>query len=226
MKLVALGIFLLLITSCNERTDTEFSLTGKTNGIENGTWVYLDNADSQSVDLIDSTLVENNAFVFKTKLTNSPLHVVIRTNDDSNYRFLWLENNAMAFDASLTDFENAIVTGSNEENLGQKLRKELENLSEENQRKKEIEFIQKHPNSIVSVETLSTYSTTFGKKETKELFDQLSEKNKTSKYGKIIETYIKLNDVAEIGQHFIDFEMNDKNGNSIKLSDLKGKTIL
>ncbi|WP_262708981.1 TlpA disulfide reductase family protein [Winogradskyella algicola] len=214
-----------MFSSCNDKSSAEFSLTGKTRGIENGTMIYLDNADSQTIDLIDSTKVENNSFVFNTELPNSPLHVVLRTNDDSHYRFLWLENKSMTFDASQNDFENAIVTGSKVENSAQSLRKELENLSEENQRKKEIEFIKKHPNSIVSAETLSTYLTTFGKNETKELFDLFSDENKLSKYGKIISSYLELKEQAEIGGQFIDFEMVDKNGELKKLSDLKGKII-
>jgi peroxiredoxin len=224
MRKTIFGILILLFISCNQQSDTEFSLTGKTNGIENGTMIYLDNADSQNIDLIDSTTVENNNFVFNTKLTNSPLQVALWT-DDEHYRFIWLENNKMTFDASKSNFENAKVTGSDIENLAQSLRKELENLTEENQRKREIEFIKTHPNSIVSAEILSTYSTTFGQKETKELFDLFSEQNKKSKYGKIIETYIKLNVEPKIGEQFVDFEMIDQNGELQKLSDLKGKTI-
>jgi len=225
MKKTILGIILIFFISCNENSDSKFSLTGKTKGIENGTMIYLDNADSQNIDIIDSTLVENNSFIFKTKLSNSPLQVALWT-DDSHYRFIWLENNAMTFDASEKGFENASVTGSNAENLAQTLRKELENLSEENQRKKEIEFIRKHPNSIISAEILSTYSTTFGKKETEKLFDLFSKENKTTKYGEIIATYIKLNKDPKIGGKFIDFEMIDQNGKPQKLSELNGKTIL
>jgi len=225
MKKTIFGIILIFITSCNNKPDTEFSLTGKTKGIKDGTMIYLDNADSQSIDLIDSTLIVNNSFIFKTRLSNSPLQVALWTINDSYYRFLWLENKSMTFDASRNNFENAEVTGSNVENLAQSLRKKLENLSEENQRKKEIEFIKKHPNSIISAEILSTYSTTFGKKETIKLFDQFSEENKKTEYGKIISTYIELNEDAKISEQFIDFEMVDHNGKSQKLSDLKGKTI-
>lgn len=226
MKRLIYGIFILLFVSCNEKTDDRFSLTGKTNGLKDGTVIYLENADSQNIDLIDSTNVKNNSFSFKTKLSDSPLQVVIRTNNDSNYRFLWLENTTMTFDASQSNFENAIVTGSKQEILGQSLRKELENLPEKDQRKKEIEFIKKYPNSIVSAETLSLYCTTFGKEKTQNLFDQLTETNKTSKYGKIIKAYIELYAEPKIGEHFIDFEMIDQNGNLKKLSELKGKTIL
>lgn len=224
MKKTIFGVLILLFVSYNQKSDTGFSLIGKTKGIENGTMIYLDNADSQNIDLINSTTIKNNSFIFNTKLSNSPLQVALWT-DDEHYRFLWLENNKMTFDASKSNFENAKVTGSDVENLAQSLRKELESLTEKKQRKREIKFIKNHPNSIVSVEILSTYSTTFGKKETKELFNLLSEQNKKSKYGKIIETYIKLNEEPKIGKQFIDFEMVDQNGKLQKLSDLKGKTI-
>jgi peroxiredoxin len=225
MQKIIFGILILLFFSCNQKSNTEFSLTGKTKGIENGTMIYLDNADSQNIDLIDSTTIENNSFTFNTKLPNSPLQVALWT-DDEHYRFLWLENNKMTFDASQTDFENATVTGSEEENLAQPLRIELEKLSEEDQRKRELEFIEKHPNSIVSAEILSLYSTSFDKTKTKKLFDKFSEQNKKSKYGKIIDTYIKLNGGPKTGEQFIDFEMVDQNGKLKKLSNLKGKTIL
>lgn len=225
MKISIYGLLILLFSSCTNKTGTGFSLTGKTNGLENGTMVYLDNADSQTTDLIDSTEIRNDSFVFETKLPNAPLHVVIRTNDDSNFRFLWLENNKMTFNASKSNFENAIVTGSKEESLAQPLRKELENLTEERQREKEIEFINEHPNSIISAEILSVYSTTYGKERTKQLFELLSDKNKSSKYGKMISDYIQVQDEPKIRERFVDFEMIDQNGNLQRLSDLKGKTI-
>jgi peroxiredoxin len=225
MKISIYGLLILLLASCTDKSETKFSLSGRTNELENGTMVYLDNADSQSTDLIDSTEIRNNSFVFKTKLPNSPLHVVVRTNNDSNYRFLWLENSPMTFDASQNSFENAIVTGSKEENLAQPLRKELGNLTEERQREKEIEFIKKNPNSIVSAEILSVYSTTYGKKKTKELFDLFSSENKSTKYGEMVSDYIQMQDEPKIGEQYVDFEMVDQNGELQKLSDLKGKTI-
>jgi len=225
MKISIYGLLILLLASCTDKSETKFSLSGRTNELENGTMVYLDNADSQSTDLIDSTEIRNNSFVFKTKLPNSPLHVVVSTNNDSNYRFLWLENSPMTFDASQNSFENAIVTGSKEENLAQPLRKELGNLTEERQREKEIEFIKKNPNSIVSAEILSVYSTTYGKKKTKELFDLFSSENKSTKYGEMVSDYIQMQDEPKIGEQYVDFEMVDQNGELQKLSDLKGKTI-
>jgi hypothetical protein len=223
MKKVLLGIIILSI-SCNESQKKEFSLQGNTNGIENGTVLYLDNVLAK--ELIDSAIVENNSFKFQTTLPQSPLQTVLRTKGLSHYRFLWLENNLMTFDGTKTDFRNAIVTGSNSENLSQALSKKTDTLHGEERQKLEMEFVDKNPNSIVSASVLSVYSTTWGKGKTSELFEKFSAANKASEYGKKIANYIKLNQDPKIGDQFADFEMPDQSGHSRKVSDLKGKTIL
>ncbi|SHI77867.1 AhpC/TSA family protein [Aquimarina spongiae] len=222
MKKLILGIITLLIISCNETPKVKFSLTGITRGLENGTVLYLYNKEIQ----IDSAVVENNSFSFKTNLPKSPIQVVLRTKNFSNYRFLWVENNPMFFDATQMDFRNAVVVGSVEENLSQTLSKETDSLSRDERLKKDIEFIKKHPKSIHSAYILSIYSTTWGKEKTKELYDNFSTENKNTEYGKNIAKYIELNKNPKIGGSYVDFEMEDINGKIRKLSDLKDKLVL
>ncbi|MEM6846077.1 MAG: TlpA family protein disulfide reductase [Bacteroidota bacterium] len=83
-----------------------------------------------------------------------------------------------------------------------------------------------HPNSIHSAYILSVYSTTWGKEKTKELFDNFSAENKNTEYGKSIAKYIELNKNPNIGENYVDFGMEDTNGETKKLSDLKGKLVL
>lgn len=222
MKKIIFGIITLLAISCNEKTETEFSLNGTTNGIENGTTLYLDIENNT----IDSTKIENNTFVFKSKLSNSPLQVIIRTKDFSQYRFLWAENKPMTFDATKTDFRNAKITGSETENLSFSLSQKIDTLPRKERQKLEIEFVKNNPNSIVSASMLSLYSTTWGKKKTKELYEQFSKENKESKFGKEIFEYIELNKEPKVGEQFVDFETEDQNGNLKRLSDIKGKAVL
>ena len=221
MKILTFGILILLLFTCKEQPKPEFSLKGKTKDIENGMVIYLVNKEFQ-----DSTLVENNTFYFKTKLPYYPIQAVLRTKDNFAYRFLWLEDNSMTFDALNGDFLTANVTGSESENLSQDLYKVIDSLPREERLKKELEFVKNNPNSIVSASMLAVYSTTFGKKKTTELFKPFSKQNKSSKYGKKIAKYIELNKEPKIGDQFADFEMADQNGKSQKLSDIKGKAIL
>ena len=222
MKRIIFGIITLLVISCNEKPQMEFSLNGTTSGIGNGTTLYLDVENNT----IDSTKIENNAFVFKSKLSSSPLQVIIRTKDFSQYRFLWVENKPMTFDATKTDFRNAQITGSETENLSFSLSQKIDTLPREEAQKLEIEFVKNNPNSIVSASILSVYSTTWGKEKTKELYEQFSEENKNSKFGEEITKYIELNKEPKIGEQFADFESENQNGKLKKLSNLKGKVVL
>ncbi len=222
MKKIIFGIITLLTISCNEKPQVQFSLSGKTNGLENGTILYLDIKNNT----IDSTRIENNTFVFKTKLPSFPLSVIIRKKDLSQYRFLWAENKPMTFDATKTDFRNAIITGSESENLSFSLHQKIDTLPRTERQKLEIEFVKNNPNSIVSVSMLSLYSTTWGKEKTKELFEQFSNENKNSEFGEKIIKYIELNKEPKVGDQFADFKMENQNGKFKKLSDIKGKTVL
>ncbi|WP_299119043.1 TlpA disulfide reductase family protein [uncultured Winogradskyella sp.] len=224
-KLVHLFI-VLLILSCKSETTEEFSFSGTTTGIIDGTKMILDNIDTGTI--LDSTIVQNNSFLFEGDLPSSPLRAVLRTSDYSHYRYVWLENNTMTFDASKSDFRNAVIKGSESENLNQHLSKLVSEIEPHSEAQSEVEqkFVGDNPNSIVSANILSIYATTWGKETTKSLFDKLSIENKNSRYGEKISTYIKLNKEPKIGEGYVDFVMEDENGKNIKLSNNTGKITL
>jgi len=224
MKKLIFGLISFLILACTTKSNDQFQLSGTTNDLENGTFLYLDDMGTER--LIDSAIVENNSFHFQTKLAKTPLQVILRTKDFSHYRFLWLENNPMTFDASNFDFRNALVTGSVEESLSYNLSKVTNKLPRDERTQKEQEFVKQHPNSLHGAYVLSVYTTTWGKEKTKELYDNLSIENKRTEYGKKIANYIKLNKNPNIGDRFIDFEMVDINGIPKKLSDIKAEVVL
>lgn len=225
MKKTFIGLVIVIsLLSCNERPDAGFSLIGKTHGIENGTVLYL--RDVINNDLIDSVVVLEDSFRFQLTLPTEPLEVMLGTKDNTHYRYLWIEKKSMTFDATETDFRNAIVTGSETEELSQTLDRAIDTLSRKERLLKEQEFVDNNPNSIVSASILAVYSTTWGKKKTEELFNQFSEENKKSEYGKQISRYIDLNKDPQVGEAYVDFEMEDQNGNIKRLSATKGNVIL
>lgn len=222
MRKIIFGIITLLTFSCNEKPKAEFSLSGLTNGIENGVILYLDYNNKP----LDSTVVQDNSFEFKTKLPNTPMKLWLHNKDFSSYRAFWAEDKPMTFDATKTDFRNAIIIGSESEELSFNLHQKIDTLPRSKRQQKEMEFVKNNPNSIVSASMLSLYSTTWGKEKTKELYEQLSTENKNSKFGKEITRYIELNKEPKIGEQFADFESENQNGELKKLSDVKGKVIL
>jgi peroxiredoxin len=224
MKKTIFSLIILLSISCNENRKAGFSLTGTTTEIENGTVLYLQ--EMLTNEIIDSTVVENNQFIFQTRLPKTPLLIYLRTRDWSHYKEIWLENNPMTLSVTNKDFGNAIIKGSDTEDLSQTLHNQIDTLSTNEKQVLGMDFVKKHPTSIFSAFVLSSHQTIWGKANTAELFMKLSDENKNSEYGKQIAKYIKLNKDPKIGEQFVDFEMTDPNGNLIKLSDLKGKTIL
>jgi len=223
MKKIIFGLIILASISCSKQKEV-FSLTGTTSGIENGTVLILEDTDTG--EILDSALVNNNSFIFNTALKSSPVNAVFHSKDYANYRFVWLENNTMTFDATQTDFRNAQINGSETENKSFELSQLTDGMEKEKRRETEQDFIEKNPNNLISSSMLALYSTTWGKEKTIELYEQLSASNKSNTYGKKIAHFIILNKNPKIGEHFADFEMTDTNNTSKKLSDLKGKTVL
>lgn len=243
MKLFKLTVIFLVIFGCKSQVDQisdEFILNGKTNGIDNGAVLKL--FDPLNEEVLDSTTIENNTFQFKGKLVSTPLSVVIHTNDHSQYKFLWIENENMTFDASNSDFQNAVFQGSKlhewaQENLFDKI-DTIEVKTEEDLfrvREIEMQFVEKFPENIISANILSVYASCsqFPLKRIKLLYEKLSPENKKHSYGKTTLKTIKtlenldFNKIdPQIGDNFIDFTMIDTSGKTKSLSENLGKVTL
>ena len=224
MKTIIFGLILLSFISCNQKEEQSFLLEGKTNGMENGTVIYL--KDNLAEKIIDSTIVTNNRFTLKTKILKFPLRVLIFNKEFSQWRDIWLEDNKMIFDASKNDFKNADISGSESQNLTTKLYENTNKLSWEEKNELQKEFVKENPNSIVSAFSLSVFSREWETDFTKENFNKFSEEIKSSEYGKKILHYIELNKDIEIGSKYADFEIKDINGNNRRLSEFLGEVML
>jgi len=224
MKKIIFVLIIMMMFSFNKKEESAFSLTGKTNNFENGKVLYL--KDNLSEKIIDSAIVTNNEFLFKTKISKFPSRVLLYNKEFSHWRDIWIENNKMIFDASQSDFKNAKVSGSASENLVQKLYENAGGLSFEERNKLEKDFVKDNPNSVVSAFILSVFSRDWGREFTKESYERFSGDIKKSEYGNRISNYITLNRDVEIGDQYSNVVMNDKNGNPKELSKLLGEVTL
>ena len=221
IKLITLS--LLTIFSCYSQ-EKPFLIAGKTNNIKDGTWFYLKELNRDF--LIDSVKVESNFFKLESKIDSFPIRVILQSKDYKNYSFFWLEDEKLVFDASNSNFKEAIVTG-NINKLNNQLRQSLKSTNRDERLKREKQFIEDNPNSIISANTLSIYKTTFNKKDIERLYFAFSKENKNSVYGKSIAKFLNLNKGdLKLGDKFIDFEMLDDNIEKRKLSDVKANYIL
>lgn len=224
MKKLAIFLLPLFILSCREKQPAEFSLSGITSNVPDGTMLILETVTSRQG--LDTTYVNSGKFEFKAELDEVPIQAVIHTEDYKSYRMLWLENNAMTFDDTQSNFKNALITGSEPEDLSQQLYTGTDSLSRQERMVHQEQFVRDHPGSIVSANILAIYTTTWGKETVAELFENFSEENKATSFGEKIARYIRLNKDPEIGDPYEDFSMEDPEGNSRKLSDYKGKLVL
>ena len=224
MKKIIFGLVAIAMISFTQNEQSAFSLTGKTNNFENGKVLYL--KDNLSEKIIDSAVVTNNEFIFRTKISKFPSRVLLYNKEFTQWRDIWLEDNKMIFDASKSDFKSAKISGSEAENVSQKLYENTGKLSFEERNILEQNFVKENPNSIVSAFILSVFARDWGRDFTKENYDRFSNVIKKSEYGERISNYIVLNRDVKIGDTYSNFVMNDKNGKPKELNTLLGEVTL
>lgn len=222
-KLVLLSLITFNIVVAQKN---DFSLSGKTSNIGDGTYLYL--RDLVNGGNIDSALVENNTFKFETDLNESVVYTMLYTQDRKNFKEVWIENSKMTFDASDIDFKNAKISGSKNQTLFEEMLNDIysssEEISDEIKKKKKFSFIRNHPNSVVSAYLL------YGNKELQKeelysLFTSLSDEVKQNSLARKIAKNLE-NNIATIGKEFPDFQVPNNRGELKQISELTGTLTL
>ncbi len=253
MKSIA-PIFLsvLVFFACqNEKKETGYVLTGTLKNIADSSVVYLATQNEK----MDSAFVVGEKFTMKGKV-DAPTHVYISIKDSENFGALWLENSPMTITAEDGKFREAVITGSKTQKDNDLLKGKLTALGkvadslvsilrDENTEKslwdstyaeyqanndlqQEIQrgFIKENPQSLVSAYILKVYKSTWGKDTTELLFTPMPEAVKNTEDGQSIARFIELSVNPQIGDKYVDFEMENVAGEKVKLSDIKGKYVL
>jgi thiol-disulfide isomerase/thioredoxin len=105
------------------------------------------------------------------------------------------------------------------------LRKEAQQNYEASQQIS-IDFIKTHPKSIISAYNLNVYKSLWGRDKVKDLFNLLDSQIQNTTHGKSVREYIKRQYAIDIGNNFVDIDLQNLKGEFVKLSSLKGKYIL
>lgn len=227
MKRILIYLFVGLgLTGYGQSSNTHFSLEGKTHGIDDGTYLYF--RDLINGSNIDSTLINDNRFIFKTKLPEPVYYVMLFTEDMSNFVPLWLEDNPMTFDASNGDFMDAIVTGSDNHALNTRLDSEIyydvRVVEDHVLKQREVDFILQHLDAVVSADVLYDNSR-LTQDELREYYALLTPDVQASSIGQRIARDL-AKDQPQIGDYFVDFTAFNPNGEPEKISSHTGKLTL
>ncbi|PKV52102.1 peroxiredoxin [Aquimarina sp. MAR_2010_214] len=205
---------------------------------------------------IDSTIVINEKFEFKGTVDEPTSVYISVANHKEGFFYLWVENQEIKIDAERGDLRNASISGGKTQQESVVTKKRIDSLYQqisevhkileaERSTKKErdsliqqqnnifekikninLEFIKEHPDSYVSANLLSSYSTSLDKDKIAQLYADFSDRIKTSKNGESIKHYLSLPDRLNIGDKYIDFELPNTKGEMVKLSDIEGKYVL
>ena len=219
-------LFCFLISVIGSAQEQEFSLTGKTADFEDGTYLYL--RDLVNGGDLDSAVVRDNSFRFDTRLPEPTLFVMVYTKDKSNFTEVWLENNPMTFDASEGEFSEAKITGSQDQELFKEMREQVRAdilyTDKEVIKQREIDFLKKHPDALVSAYILYG-NKRLNQEEVREIFSGLSEEVQKSSLGQRTAKYLET-DVPNRGEQYVDISILNSEGKTIKISALKGELTL
>ena len=227
MRLILIIFSFLFISTSLQAQDSTFSLTGKTNDIQDGSWLYF--RDLVNGGTLDSTEVQNNSLKFNTQLPEPGMWVMLHTKDRSKFKELWLQDKPMGFDASNEDFQDAEVTSSVSQQLVEKekaIYKDFDKISDAVLRKRQEAFIENNPNALISLRMLYEVSGKWGQETTGKYFEMFPEEIKQSSFGKRILSYLNNDSIPQLGEKYADFELTTPNGELRKFSELTGKVTL
>ncbi|MDO3695215.1 TlpA disulfide reductase family protein [Wenyingzhuangia sp. chi5] len=244
-------IIVLILFSCNFQNEKNtFTLTGKLKNLKDSTLVYLGKIDLDNYfyKRLDSTYVKNYEFEFKGKKNKKDQFVITfvpkKLNDSLIKEYskksinLYLENSKININGDFNDINNIDIVGSSLTNLLNEIKeinekhyaKYRNGLIDYNKYKKikineTIDLIFKNINNPVSISTMLSNKEIISKDTLKLFYDRLPKKSQNSIQGTSLRNYINSIKI-KIGDSLIDFEANDLQNNSVKISDYKDKIIL
>lgn len=253
MKQILLLTFLLVIftKSKGETIDINYVVSGTIKNAPDSSLVlmFIDNK------VVDSIFLINEKFQFSGKIVE-PTKTAISVKNYNGYKSFWLENEKISFDAEIKNLREAVVKGGHiqedanilfdrmipllnksdslmhilfQENIEQHYYDSISNVREgffDSLRQTTINFIREYPNSVVSLDMLNRMKKSYDKELLVELFALTSDESKQTKYGKEIIHFLAINKNPQVGDYYIDVELENLNNEKIKLSDIKAKYIL
>lgn len=242
------------LISCSEKAKDSFTIHGNIEGLSTG-MVYLGYAQGDDY-ITDSAVVKDGEFTLEGKVeepvigylqvTDSKgLNLVVEnadieisgnaaSPDDIQIKGGKVQQEFDAYQASTKDLRDAQKpitealmkareTGD-EAAFNEQMAKgrELDKKMIEANRK----YIQEHPASYVSLHLLYMMSEGLELEELEEMYGGMDASYQNSMAGKSIASRIKAIKNTSVGATAMDFAQTDTEGNTVKLSDLRGKYVL
>lgn len=249
-KLILIVCSLAVLYSC-KKEEKGFKLLGTVENAQDSTWAIL----SANNKILDSAMVIDEKFFF-TGIVEEPTEAILFLRGSEDRAYLFIENSKMSFIATKGNLIEGKTTGSKsqkeediyldrlkpvekhydgispmlwDKNLSRSTRDSLLVITDSLRQERfkiSQQFIREYPNSYTSTNLLDGYKFAWGKEKTQQLYALMNKERQGSEKGKNIEKYIALNISPQIGEQYVDLELENVKGEPIKLSDMMGKFTL
>ena len=97
--------------SFGQQKKARMTINGKIIGFANNTKLYLNDLTDGTYNLIDSTIITNNTFVFTRLLKSKAVKLGITTKDNEDRVSFWGENKIISFRTEKGKFRTANIIG-------------------------------------------------------------------------------------------------------------------
>lgn len=208
-SLLSIALTPVFFINANAQEKTTLKLSGQLKDSDKKV-VYLQKFDNKNFITVDSAIVTNGHFDFKTKVELPELYG-LGTNPKNTPYYVFLDRNPIKVVLDEQNGPNTTVTGSalQDEFNAFKTRKDV-NISE---------YLKEKPSSLVSAYILyRNYAYRLTPDQIRENIALLSPENQQSSYVKELHSLLKVLDVVKIGNKAPDFTAKDPQGKEHRLS--------
>lgn len=220
-KVIICSLLILSFFSCSKN---KFTIDVEMKNA-NGKTAYLQRMIDNELINIDSALIENNKAVFNVKINdnNDAYHLYIKGWRRALPFFA--DNQNVVIKGDFNAYNKIDVAASENQKILDEINRKLNQANDENIKLLITEYIRNHPDNQLAPYLLYRYKWAFNLNDLRANSNILSREVHNGYYNKLKE-YISFLERTEVGKEYIDFTLNNIDGEAVSLSSLVGKSKL
>lgn len=214
-KIIICSLMVFAFFACNKNTyKVDVEITNA-----NGKTAYLQKIINNETVNVDSCLIENNKAVFNLN----------KSNDNDVYHLFikgwrralpfFTDNNDVTINGDFNAYHKVAITASETQNILDELNRKINDSDDNNIKLLISEYVKNNSESSLSPYLIYKYKWAFNLGELKKLSTLFAENNYSGYKGKLTE-YIELLERTDVGKDYIDFTLNNTEGQEITISDI------
>jgi thiol-disulfide isomerase/thioredoxin len=239
MRTACTGLLVIFSLSALAQSTTQndqFILTGNIIGMQNGS-IYLIYLNKKGKKVKDSCYILDERFHFIGKINEPTLALLIcdkkvAGDNDPNFTDFFIEPDSIIATAEYNHLKEIKITGSKTQNEYEMLKRQYTVINKDSDSPYEkisqinYQFVITHPRSYLSAYLLSLYKSRWSLDSIRLLYNKLNPTIQKSLYGKEVKETIDKIENNLPGKMAKEFTTIDLNGNSVSLSNFKGRYVL